>query len=255
MNPVAIGAIAFACFFTGALLGMLLRSVLPADHLSQDSKDVVKLGMGLIATMAALVLGLLIASAKTSFDTQNTEVKQASANIVLLDRALAQYGPETKEARDILRRSVAFRLETTWPEESSRPTRVETPETTPTVEGIETRVRELEPKTDGQHWLQARALQIIGNLQQTRWLLFGGAGGEVIPIPFLVVLTSWITVIFASFGLYAPPNATVIGVLLVCALSVATSIFLVVEMSQPFDGLLKISGAPLRYAFSHLGVD
>jgi hypothetical protein len=249
---MAIGSIACACIFSGALLGMFLRGVLPPHHLSQDSKDVVKLGMGLIGTMAALVLGLLIASAKGSFDTQNTEVKQASANIVLLDRALAQYGPETKEAREVLRRSVAFRLETTWPEESSRPSRVDTPETTPTVEGLETRVRDLEPQTNGQHWLQARALQIIGDLQHTRWLLFGG-GGDSIPFPFLVVLVFWIAVIFASFGLYAPPNGTVVAVLLVCALSVAASIFLVLELSRPFDGILKISGAPLRYALAHLG--
>ncbi len=252
MSPMAIGSISFACVFGGALLGMLLRGVLPDHHLSQDSKDVVRLGMGLIATMAALVLGLLIASAKSSFDTQDTAVKLAAANIVLLDRALAHYGPETKEAREVIRRAVAFRLETTWPEESSRPSRVDTPETTPTIEGVETRIRDLEPQTDGRRWLQARALQIVGDLQQTRWLLFGGASDSV-PIPFLVVLVFWVTVIFASFGLYAPPNATVVGVLLVCALSVSTSIFLVLEMGQPFEGLLKISGAPVRYALSRLG--
>jgi hypothetical protein len=253
MSPLAIGWICFACVFGGALLGMLLRGVLPDDHLmNQDSKEVVRLGMGLVGTMAALVLGLLIASAKSSFDTQSNEIRQGAANIVLLDRALAQYGAETKDAREALRRAIALRLETTWPEESSRTSRVETPETTPTVEGIETGVRELQAKTDGQRWLQSRALQIIGDLQQTRWLLFGGAG-DSIPTPFLVVLVFWIAVIFASFGLYAPPNATIVGILLLCALSVAASVFLVLELSQPFGGLLKISAAPLRYALSHLG--
>ena len=175
---MAIGWIAFACVFGGALLGMFLRGVLPEHHLSQDSKDVVKLGMGLLGTTAALVLGLLIASAKSSFDTQNTEVKQAAANIVLLDRALAQYGPETKDARDLIRRSVAFRLAVTWPEDGSAPERFDTPETTPTLERIETKIRDLSPQNDGQRWLQSRSLQMASDVQQTRWLLFGGARAE-----------------------------------------------------------------------------
>ncbi|TMA79949.1 MAG: hypothetical protein E6J56_22230 [Deltaproteobacteria bacterium] len=252
MSSMAIGWIVFACVFGGALLGMLLRSVLPEHHLTQDSKDVVKLGMGLIATMAALVLGLLIASAKSAFDIQNNEFKQAAANIVLLDRALAHYGPETQAGRDQLRRAVAFRLAVTWPEDASTPARLDTPETTPRVETIEAGIRELSPKTDGQRWVQSRALQIVGDLQQTRWLLIGGAA-DSIPMPFLVVLVFWITVIFASFGLFAPPNGTVVSVLFVCALSIAASIVLIVEMGRPFEGILKISSAPLRYTLSHLG--
>ena len=137
MSAMAIGSIVFACVFGSALLGLFIGAALPEHHLSQDSKDVVKLGMGLIATTSALVLGLLIASAKTSFDTQNDEVKQAAANIVLLDRALAHYGPETKGARDLIRRAIAFRLATTWPEDGSRTARLDTPETTPTVESVE----------------------------------------------------------------------------------------------------------------------
>jgi hypothetical protein len=247
-----MGGIVLGCIFGGALSGMLLRSVLPEDHLAQDSKDVVKLGMGLIATMAALLLGMLIATAKGAFDTQNNELKQASAKILLLDRALAHYGPETQAARDAIRRAVAFRLAFTWPEDGSTPARLDTPETTPTIEAIETRILELSPKTDGQQWLRSRALQLIGDLQQTRWLLFGGTG-DPIPRPFLVVVVFWIAVIFTSFGLFAPPNGTVVSVLLVCALSVSTAIVLILELSQPFDGFLKISSAPLRYTLSHLG--
>ena len=251
MSSMAIGWSVFACVFGGALLGMCFRSVLPENHLTQDSKDVVKLGMGLLATMAALVLGLLIASAKTAFDAQNNEFKQAAANIVLLDRTLAHYGPETKQTRDLIRRTVVFRLAVTWPEDST-PSRLDTPETTPTVETVEAGIRELSPNTDGQRWLQSRALQIIGDLQQTRWLLFGGAA-DSIPMPFLLVLVFWITVIFVSFGLFAPPNGTVVSVLLICALSIAASIVLVVQLGRPFEGILKISSAPLRYTLSHLG--
>ena len=250
MNPIAIGSITFACVFAGALLGMFLREALPAHHLSPDAKDVVKLGMGLLGTTAALVLGLLIASAKSSFDTQNDEIKQAAANVLLLDHALAQYGSETKGIRDGIRRGVAVRLAVTWPEEGQA--RLETPDTTGAIEAIETRVRDLSPQNDSQRALQSRALGLLGDLQHTRWLLFGGAG-DSLQTPFLVVLVLWITVIFMSFGLFAPRNATVVAVLVVCAFSIATSIFLIVEMDRPFGGMIRISSAPLRYTLAHLG--
>src|SRR5713226_6343005 len=105
MSSLATSGIIFGCVFGGALVGMFLRAVLPERHLSPETKDVVKLGMGLIATMAALVLSLLIASAKSSFDTQRSELAQLSANIILLDRVLAVYGPETQDARELLRRA------------------------------------------------------------------------------------------------------------------------------------------------------
>ena len=147
MSALAIGSIVFACVFGSALLGLFIGGALPEHHLSQDSKDVVKLGMGLIATTSALVLGLLIASAKTSFDTQNDEVKQAAANIVLLDRALAHYGPETKGARDLIRRAIAFRLATTWPEDGSRAARLDTPETIPPSKASRTGSADCRPRT------------------------------------------------------------------------------------------------------------
>jgi hypothetical protein len=111
VGSMGVGGIVFACTFGGALVGMLLRATLPVHHLSSDSKDVVKLGTGLIATLSALVLGLLIASAKSSFDAQRTGFQQLSANLVMLDRALARYGPETKDAREALRQLVASAID------------------------------------------------------------------------------------------------------------------------------------------------
>src|SRR5215475_3932836 len=111
MSATVISCIAFACVLGGALLGMFLRASLPEHHLSADSKDFVKLGTGLIATMAALVLGLLIASAKSSYDTLRGELTQVSANVILLDRLMAHYGPETSEARHLLRDSVLRALD------------------------------------------------------------------------------------------------------------------------------------------------
>jgi hypothetical protein len=253
MSSLAIAAITFACVFGGALLGMFFRTILPEHHLSQDSKDVVKLGMGLIATMAALVLGLLTGSAKSAFDMQDGELKQSAANIILLDRTLAHYGPETKNIRDQIQQAIAYKLAVTWPGDSSGAARVDTSEQTPAVEGIEDEIRALSPQNDAQRALQARALQITGVVLQTRWLVFGQQAGNAIQTPLLVVLVFWLAALFASFGLFAPRNGTVIGVLCVSAMSVSGAILLILEMNQPFQGLVRVSSAPLRYALAHLG--
>jgi hypothetical protein len=250
--PGEIALIVFACVFGGALLGMFLRVVLPEQHLSEDTKDVIKLGMGLIATMAALVLGLVIATAKSSYDTQDAAVKHTAAKVLLLDRMLANYGPETKEARDLLRQTVASRLDAIWPKDRSQRARLGAPEVEPVAQGIEARILQLSPHNDAQRWLQSQALKIGSDIMQTRWLVLGGLGSSV-PVLFLVVVVFWLTIIFGSFGLFAPRNATVVAVLFLCSLSVAGSIFLILEMDRPFEGLMKISSAPLRYTLSQLG--
>jgi hypothetical protein len=249
VSAVVIGWIAFACVFGGALLGMFLRAVLPEHHLSTDSKDLVKLGMGLIATMAALVLGLLIASAKSSYDRLSNDMTQISANLILLDRVMAHYGPETKEARDLLRRSVIRVLDQIWPEHSSRPAQLEPGAGS---EDLYDKIHELSPQNEAQRLRQALALQISTDLAQKRWLLVEQSGSSI-PMPFLVLLVFWVMVIFVSFGLFAPSNATVIVTLFICALSVSGAIFLILELDQPFAGLIQVSSAPLRNALGHLG--
>src|SRR5262245_55727558 len=182
MSAIATGGVVFACVFGGALLGLFLRSALPDHHRSSESKDVVKLGMGLLATMAALVLSLLIASAKGSYDTQRSEITQLAANVALLDRVLAHYGPETRDARDLLRRSVAGMIDQIWPATGSRPFGLRP------VAGSEDfydKIEALLPQNDAQRSLRAEALRIAIDLGRTRSLLFAQAGGSI-PLPFLV---------------------------------------------------------------------
>lgn len=252
MNPTVIGLVVLAFVLGGAMLGLFLRAALPEDHLSNESKDTVKLGTGLIATMTALILGLVTASAKSSFDAQDTAVKNTAADILTLDRILARYGPETKELRDLIRRAVAFRVNMIWPEDRSQPVKIDPSEVAPMAEGIEDRIRALSPRNDTQRWFQSRALDVSEDMLKARWLMFGWEGASI-PVPFLVALAFWLTITFASFGLFAPRNATVIAALFVCALSVSSVVFLILEMAKPFDGLIKVSGDPLRYALSHLG--
>jgi hypothetical protein len=252
MNPIEISLVVFAFVLGGATLGLFLRAALPEDHLSNESKDTVKLGTGLIATMTALILGLVTASAKSSFDVQDTAVKHTAADIMTLDRILARYGPETKEIRDSIRRVVAFRVDTIWAEDRSRSARIDPTEVALMVEGIVDQIHALSPQSDAQRWFQSRALDVSEDLLKARWLRFGWEGASI-PVPFLVALALWLTITFTSFGLFAPRNATVITVLFVCALSVSSAVFLILEMAKPFDGLIKVSDAPLRYALTHLG--
>jgi hypothetical protein len=165
---------------------------------------------------------------------------------------LANYGAEAKDVRDLLRRTVAGRIEAVWPDDRFQRATMDTPEATFTGQGIEAGILRLSPQNDMQRGLRSQALQITGDITETRWLVLGGARGSI-PVLFLVVVVFWLTLIFASFGLFAPRNGTVIVVLLLCALSVAGSIFLILELDQPFEGLIRISSAPLRYALAHLG--
>ncbi|HZD51101.1 MAG TPA: hypothetical protein VE178_20340, partial [Silvibacterium sp.] len=185
MNSMTISLVAFACVFGAALFGMILRALLPKQHLSADSKDTVRLGMGVIATMAALVLGLLVASAKNFYDTQSSELTQLSANVVLLDRVLAHYGPEAKETRDLLRAAVARTLDQMWHQEQQGHS-----QTAPTVVGGEIlydKIQALSPASDTQSALKAQAASMAIDLGKMRWLMFQQATTSV-SVPLLVIL-------------------------------------------------------------------
>jgi hypothetical protein len=160
VDSLMIAGIVFACAFGGALFGIFLRRILPEPHLSSDSKDVVKMGTGLIATLSALVLGLLIASAKSSFDAQKTGLQQLSTNLILLDRSLKFYGPETKECRELLRRTVTLLLELRWPANGGQATGLDAVELSESGGKLYAAIRDLSPKTDAQKAIQSQALQI-----------------------------------------------------------------------------------------------
>ena len=249
MSPLTFGLIVFACVLGGGLLGTLLRGRLPERHLGAESKDLVRLAMGLLATMSALVVGLLITTAKTAYDTQNAEFRRMSAEIVLLDRALAHYGPETKGAREHLRRTVtemlsgmesAPGLEATAPAVASRP------------EGLFDEIQALGPQTDAQRALRAEAIRLALDVGLIRWLMFAQRGSSI-PVPFLVILAFWFTILFSGFGLFARFDGTVLATLLFCALSLAAAVFLILELDLPLEGLVRISSDPLRSTLLQLG--
>jgi hypothetical protein len=250
VSAIAISEIVFVCLFGGALLGLFLNTALPEHLLSQESQSVVRLGMGTITWMAALLLGLLVASAKGSYDAQRNEITQISANILLLDRVLANYGPETKEVRALLRRTVVRTLDRVWPDESSRAARPEL--TTDGPKALLDGIERLSPRNDHQRWLQTQALSMVIDLARTRLLLVAQRGSSI-NVPFLVMLVFWLTIIFVSFGLAAPRNTTVITTLLLCAFSVSGAIFLILQLDEPLQGLARIPSTALRSALTQLG--
>ena len=250
MSSVAISVIVLASVFGGALAGLLLRRSLPQDHISPDSKDTVKLSMALVSTMSALVLGLLVSSAKTFYDTQSAELNQMSADIVALDRLLAHYGPETKKAREELRVVVIRNLDRIWPQERTRAS--EEPLSDKPGESLLDEIQELSPKDDNQRSLGAQALNLAVSIGRIRWLMYAQSNASF-SRTLLAVMVFWLILVFFSFGLFAPRNAISIASLFAAALAVSGAILLILEMYMPFTGLIQISSAPLRSALAHLG--
>src|SRR5512139_2421960 len=228
MTPAFVATLAFASIISGAAIGLLLGRLLPEHHLDSSTKDVVRLSMGMIATMTALVLGLVTASAKSSFDA-------------------ADYGAETRPIRDVMRSTLDAKVEQIWGgANGAAPGKAQNTE----GDSIAGALLALTPSTAAQTWYRSRALDVAADVLQSRWIIFNGTG--TVPTLFLTVIVCWLTVLFGSFALFAPRNGTVIGALLICALSVALSIFLILEMDDPFSGVMKISSAPMRYALSHM---
>jgi hypothetical protein len=251
MSPLTIACIIFACTVVGTLLGMMIARALPGHHLSGESKDAVKQSLGFIATLTALVIGLLVAATKGTYDSQSAAVKELAANVALLDRVLNRYGPETKEPRELLRSLVSLTVEKMWPD-SGQPADVASSESRVVGEAMFDKIAALDAKTDAQRLLKSRALEISIGLGQIRQRLLAQKESSI-PAPFLIVLTFWLTILFLCYGMLSPRNLTVGVSLVVCMLSVAAALFLVLELDRPFDGVMRVSSAPLRAALSRLG--
>lgn len=244
MTPLSVSLVVFLCVFGGALVGIALRGVLPEHHLSGETKDVVKGSIALIGTMSALVLGLLVASAKGTYDTQKDELTSLSAKVMLLDRVLSHYGPEAADARRFLKEAVGATLaHLSEGVGGASPTQ---------GQAVYDAVLGLSPKTDVQKSLQAEAQGLLQSIGETRSLMMAQKGSSI-AFTLLAVVVFWLTLNFVSFGLFAKPNVTATAALLLAALSVAGAILLVLEMDRPYEGLIHISDTPLREALAQMG--
>jgi hypothetical protein len=252
MSSLTLGGIVFLCLFGAALFGMWLKSRVPDHHLAAESKDAIRLATAIVGTLSALALGLLIASAKSTYDDAETEMRTSVGRILLLDRVMAHYGPETAKARGLLRQLVTARLDQGWGYASNDEAAADIAVGNAGIEPVQDILRALSPATDAQRWLQSRALEVSGQIAEAHWMLVD-TGSESLPWAFLMVLVFWLALLFATFGLLAPGNATIVATLLVCSLSVAGAVFLIVDMAHPYLGVIYVSDAPLREALDQLG--
>jgi len=250
MNPLFTGLLVFAGIFGAGLLAMRIRALLPDHHQSPETKDTVKLAMALVGTMTALLLGLMVASAKSSYDAQKASVITTAANLVVLDRMLAHYGPEADPARDLLRRAVGGMIAQIWPESTGRAAQLDPGASRGDM--VFDAIEALVPQTDAQKALKSSAVNSAISLGQTRWLLFEQSGHSI-SVPLMAVVIAWLAILFFSFGLFAPANGTAVAALMVSALAVAGAMFLILELDQPFGGLINIPSAPMHSAMNNLG--
>jgi hypothetical protein len=249
MSSIEIGAITFVCVFGGALLGILVGPKLPEHHLTTETKDVVRLGMALVGTIGALVLGFFITSAKGYHDRQVNELTQMSAKVVVLGHILQFYGPEASQAHQSLRDIVGQMLLTTWPNEQTENAQIPPRTTRPT--DLYNQIEGLAPKEDKQRMMQSQASGLLISVGEVRWLMIEEAALKMNPLVILV-LDFWLTCLFVSWGLYSPRNATALAALFVTALSVSAAIFLIVELYTPYTGMLRVPSVPLRMAYETL---
>ena len=247
MSSLAISLLVVVVVMAGSLLGGYLRSRLPKHHLEGDTRDIVKAGLGLLATLAALVLGLIVASAKNSFDTKTEEVQTAAVKLLHLDRSLRQLGSAGEDARHELVQIVKARVARIWAEHDAAKVALEVVENKPNLETLEAKIRAIPVQDEEQRKAVAKALQAADDLASVRALVVAQAGSSII-MPLLVLLVFWFTVISAGLNLFAPSNATTLTFNVLCALSIGGAIFLILEMDQAFGGLIKVSDAPLRAA-------
>ena len=246
MSPIQFAAIAFVCIIASAVGGALLRTRLPEHHVSGDSKDVIKLSIALVATMSALVLALLFASTRTTFERTSGLVSRLTADITELDRVLKHYGPEAQPVRTALRAEIQPMIDSIWRDEAiARGVKLD--EAKSPEEEVLFMLQDLQPANSRQRALQARALQVSSDLAQTQLALFAQPT-DSISNTFLIVLIIWLMFIFGIFSMSAPPNPTLFVVIAICILSASAAFYLILELGLPFGGLMQLSNEPLRNA-------
>lgn len=251
MNSIDVSLLVTVCVFAGGLVGLQLHRVLPKAHLTKETQDVVRLGTGMVSVLASLVLGLLIATAKNSFDTTDQAIRAYAAQIALLNETLRDYGAPAAVPRDTLRQYTEQLLHDRWPKNGEPEPVLENDKASALLEHAREEIRNLKPIDDGQKWLLGQALDIDSGLLRQRWLLIE-QGQPGINVVVLAILVSWIVAIFISFGLNAPRNGTVAAAFLICSMAIGGSIFLILEMDRPLSGVLRISSWPVENVLAHM---
>lgn len=247
MNSLVVASVTFGCMLAGMAFGLLIRKRVPEHHTKDASKDIMEIAAGMMATLSALIIGLLVSSAKSSADATSAALTQSGAKIITLDHLLVRFGPETSALRQRFAQVVAAAIERIWPGESSRKVDLAGIDRAAGLEDVYFKILDLVPKTDDQRHLKSTALQIAFELMESRWMLIEQSQTDL-PDAFLLVMIFWLTLLFTGLGLLAPRNLTVFMGLFLCAVSMASAVFLILELNRPLEGAIKVSSAPLKKA-------
>ena len=251
MRSLLVAASVFVIVFGGALAGALLQARLPPRHRDEESKETVHLVMGLVATMAALVLSLLIASAHASYTTQQEEVQKLAADIILLDEALVRYGPETLPLRNAIHQDIAAAMRTVSSDEGVGSAKLAPDGVASGRQRLFETMQNLAASSPAQRFDKDKALDLMTKIASTRLLIHEQISSSV-PVALIVILVVWLMLLFLGFGLFAQVNGTVLASLLLGAFSVAAAIFLILDMSHPYSGIIHADTTPIRNAFEQI---
>ena len=245
MSSLSIGLLVLFTLFGGAILGLLIGRRLPPHHLSGETRSVVSASMAVVGTISALVISLLISNGSTAFKARNNDVSLLASEIVQLDTLLRRYGPDAGTARDALRQFATMTSADLFPDSLDRRANVDDPATLKSLNDVQDLVLALRPSDDRQHWLSAHALLLTVTASETRSRM-SRENISSVPLPFLGAVVLWLTVLFVSFGLFAPRNVTVVLAVFLCAFAIAAAIKLVLDMDTPFDGLIRLARPPIH---------
>ncbi|WP_018182098.1 DUF4239 domain-containing protein [Kaistia granuli] len=248
MSSVWIGLATFVAIFGGVLLGMLAAHLLPEQHLGTETRNAVTVSMAVVGTLSALVIGLLISTANTTFLARTNAIGDLAVDVLRLDRSLVRYGPEAVPIRATIRdyaEAKVAELSTGALQDKLGLVTLQQ------LEAVGDQITNLHPADDRERTVQAQALRFVEAIANARWQLME-KDSSAVPVPFLILLIFWLAILFASFGLFAPPNATALATLFLCSLAVAGGIFMILELAAPGQGLIQPPLTPLLTAIAQL---
>ena len=233
MNPALIAVLTLI----GLSAAILLGHKFPGDQLTAETRDTIKLAIGLIGTMTALLLGLLVSSARGTYDAERTQVIQMTAKVAYLNRLLSLYGPDAMDVRKAFHSALGDAIRRIWPNDNSLPAQLAP--NTEAGDSVYFKIEALKPANDTQQKLKSMVEAAAADLAQMRALLVAQSQAGI-SSAMLIVVISWLVIIFGGFSLIAPPNAQSTIALIVSAAAVSGAIFLLLELDHPFTGLIRV---------------
>jgi hypothetical protein len=248
MDPVVASILTFTAIVFGVLVGVWLSRYLPEQHLSSESRTAVSVSMAVVGTLSALVMSLLISSSNASFSARADAVNVLAIDIIRLDRALHQYGPAANHIRELLQRYAQTKTQRL--DDGGTKTGLDLPSLA-IFEDLSTQVIQLQPGTDREREVRQQAIKLLDEISNARWLLVEKSASSL-PTPFLTVLIFWLAILFGSFGLFAPPNATVLTAMLLCGLAIAGGVFVILDLATLTEGIIRVSVDPMKSAIKEI---